>query len=350
MTSIMAGEIFEQPDALARTFAALRPLSRDVRTLALARPQVLFSARGSSANAATYGRYLAEICAGRAAAALAPSVATIYRRRVDLRHALVVCVSQSGETLEIVESLSWARACGAATLAITNVRDSALAQMADLTLLTMAGPEVAVPATKTFTTQLAAMVVLAGALAPDTVFLDAECDRVPDAVAELIHRRRGVEDAVAALLDRARLLVSGRGLTNAVASELALKLEETCLQPVIGGSYADLLHGPIAIVNDQSAAIVVAPRESPVLSGLHRLVLGLRARGALVVALGGDALLAHEADVAVAGPDLTEPLAPIGLAVAGQMLVERLACELGLDPDAPRGLRKVTQTDAGEPA
>jgi glucosamine--fructose-6-phosphate aminotransferase (isomerizing) len=126
-----------------------------------------------------------------------------------------------------------------------------------------------------------------------------------------------------------------------------LKLKETCLRTAVGGSYADLLHGPIVVIDDHSAAIVVAPGEGPVLSGLKRLVPDLRSRGALVVGIGGDAALVDAVDVAVSGPDLSEPLAPIGLVVAGQLVVEELARELGMNPDAPRGLRKVTQTDAG---
>jgi glucosamine--fructose-6-phosphate aminotransferase (isomerizing) len=157
-----------------------------------------------------------------------------------------------------------------------------------------------------------------------------------------------VAEAVRALLDRPRTLVTGRGLTYAVAAELALKLEETCLRPVPGLSCADLQHGPIAIVDGQTAAIVIAPREGPVLSGLTGLVPDLRSRGAVVVGIGGDACLAQRADIAVAGPDLPEVLAPIGLVVPGQLLAEGLARGLGLDPDKPPGLRKVTQTDVEE--
>ncbi|MBB3043577.1 glucosamine--fructose-6-phosphate aminotransferase (isomerizing) [Nocardioides soli] len=343
MTTMMREEILEQPAAIARTVAALRPRTDDVRRLAVGRRQVLFAARGSSDNAATYGRYLTEIVAGRAAAALAPSVATAYRRRVDLGHALVVCLSQSGETAELVETLAWARTCGAATVAVTNVGDSALARGADLALVTAAGPERAIPATKTFTAQLVAMALLADALAP-TPGAVRGIERVPDAVAELVRGRSGIERAVDVLLGRPRTLVTGRGLGYAVAAELALKLEETCLRPVPGLSYADLRHGPIAIVDDRVAAIVVAPRDGPVLAGLTGLVPELRSRGAAVVGIG----LAAGVDAHVAGPDLPEILAPIGLVAAGQLVVEGLARGLGLDPDAPRGLRKVTQTDPEE--
>lgn len=347
MSTVMLEEILEQPAAISRTLTALRPLTDDVRRLAHGRSQVLFAARGSSDNAAIYGRYLCEVVAGRAAAMVAPSLATVYRRRVDLAHALVVCVSQSGETSEMVQTLVWARHCGAATLAVTNVVDSSLAREADLALVTEAGHERAIPATKTFTAQLVAMAILAKALAPDSTAL-SDIERVPDAVAGLLRRRTGVTQAVDALFHRPRTLVTGRGLTFAVVAELALKLEETCLRPVPGLSCADLQHGPIAIVDGQTAAVVVAPREGPVLSGLSGLVPDLRSRGAVVVGIGGDARLAHDADIAVAGPDLPESLAPVGLVVAGQLIAEGLARSLGLDPDAPPGLRKVTQTDVAE--
>jgi glucosamine--fructose-6-phosphate aminotransferase (isomerizing) len=299
---------------------------------------VLFAARGSSDNAATYGRYLVEVVAGRAAGSIAPSIATTYRRPLDLRHALVVGVSQSGETTEQVEVLRWARACGAATLAVTNVGGSSLERGADLALVTDAGPERAVPATKTFTTQLVAMAVLARALDPERSAL-ADLDRVPDVVARILDRRTGVDRAVEALADRPRIVVTGRGLTHAVAAEMALKLEETCLRPVLGLSYADLRHGPIAVVDDQTTVVVVAPQDGPMVHGLTRLLPDLRSRGARVVGLG------IGGDVHVAGPDLPETLAPIGLVAAGQLVVEGLANALGLDPDAPRGLQKVTQTD-----
>lgn len=345
----MLEEILEEPAAIARTLSALRPMADEVRRLADGRTQVLFAARGSSDNAATYGRYLCEIDAGRAAAALAPSVATAYRRRVDLGHALVVCISQSGATSELVETQEWARGCGAATVAVTNVRDSPLAGTADVALVTEAGPERAIPATKTFTTQLVAMTVLAGALGPDRAGV-SDVERVPGAVAEVIRRRSGVEQAVEVLLGRPRTFATSRGLAYAVACELALKLEETCLRPVRGLSYADLRHGPIAVVDDRAAAVVVAPRDGPVLGGLTRLVPDLRSRGAAVVGIGGDEDFGRGVDVAVAGPALPEALAPIGLVVAGQLVVEALARGLGLDPDSPRGLHKITQTDLEEPA
>ena len=345
MQTIMGREIAEQPAAIAATLQALRPLRAQIEELGRKREQILFVARGSSDNAAVYGRYLLEVHAGRIASMSAPSVATHYRRNLDLRHALVVCISQSGQTEEIVETQEWARACGAVTIAVTNVDGSPLARAADLALVTQAGPERAIPSTKTFTTQLTAVAVLATALAPDPRALDADLDRIPEEVGRLIAHRGGVDEAITLLSRTNEVLVSGRGLVYAAALETALKLEETCLRPVRGLSYADLRHGPIAIVDPQLAAIVIAAQDGPMLDGLTELLGDLRSRGALTVGVGGDPNFASAADVLVAGPDLPEMVAPIGLVVAGQLLAEGLSIALGLNPDAPRGLKKVTQTD-----
>lgn len=345
MPTIMAQEIAEQPAAIGATLDVLRRLRARIALLAGDRQQILLVARGSSDNAAIYGRYLLEVHAGRTASLAAPSVATHYRRELDLTGTLVVCISQSGRTEEIVQTQEWARHCGAATIAVTNVEGSPLAAAADLAMVTQAGPERAVPATKTFTTQLTAMAVLATALAPDPSALDPDLDRVPAQVERLLAARAGVDAAVTLLARTNEVLVSGRGLAYAAALETALKLEETCMRPVRGLSYADLKHGPIAIVDPQLVSIVVAAQDGPMLEGLTELLGDLSARRSLTVGVGGDAAFAAAADVSVAGPDLPEAVAPIALVVAGQLLAEGLARALGLNPDAPRGLSKVTQTD-----
>lgn len=350
MPTQMATEMAEQPDAVARTLDALMPLRGDLARLAEGRELVLFVARGSSDNAAVYGRYLLESYALHPAALAAPSIATHYRAKLDLSHAMVVAVSQSGGTQEIIETQEWAAQCGAATVAVTNVEGSQLAEAADLALVTQAGPELAVPATKTFSTQCAAMAVLGSALSPTPSALDADLARVPGEIARLLENRAGVDDAVDILATTHEVLVTGRGLTYGTALETGLKLEETCLRPVRGLSYADLRHGPIAIVDRQLVSVVLAPQDGPMLDGLVELETDLSSRGARTVGIGGDARFADQADAHVAGPDLPEPVAPVALVVSSQMVVEGLALALGLDPDAPRGLNKVTQTDPGADA
>ena len=236
---------------------------------------MLFAARGSSDNAAVYGRYLLGAHAGVRGSMAAPSLATHYGpdgqgAELDLEDTLVVSVSQSGATEEIVATQQWAARRGAATVAVANVPGSPLLRTADLALLTQAGPELAVPATKSYLAQLAAMVVLGTALAPEPTSLDADIARVPDAVARLVDSQEGVDEAAAALSASRHPLVSGRGLLMGTALEVALKLEETCLRPVRGLSYADLRHGPIAVVDDDVLAVLVSAADGPLTGGDDR--------------------------------------------------------------------------------
>lgn len=345
MTSLMRAEIAQQPDALRRTIDALLPRTAEIAKLAAETRQVLFIARGSSDNAAVYGRYLVESHAGRLATLAAPSIATTYRRRLDLSGVLAVAISQSGKTEEIVETLEWAAAGGARTVAVTNGEGSPLAEAAEVALITRAGDEKAVPATKTYTTQLAALSVLALGLGADVT--EDDLRRVPDEVAELIAATEASEALpriVAELADVPGAVVSGRGIAFGTALELALKIKEACYLHAMGLSYADLLHGPIAVVDAQTPALLVAADSGPTLPGTIALAERVRGAGAPAYGVGGGAGLAAACTAALPGPGLPEWVAPLGLIVPGQILVENLARRLGLDPDVPRGLNKVTQT------
>ncbi len=340
--SVMADEIAQQPDAVRRTLAALLPLRADVRALARGRRRVLLVARGSSDNAAVYARYLLEARAGVPTGLAAPSIATHYRARLDLTDTLAVAISQSGATAEIVDTLAWARACGAATVAVTNVEGSPLAKGADLPFVTRAGPERAVPATKTYLTQLAATAVLGDALGAR---VEEPLARVADEVEAALADPGRLDPAVELLHGAEHVVVSGRGMCLGTALETALKIEETCLVPVRGYSYADLRHGPISVVDPGVVAVLVAAQDGPMTGPVTELADDLRRRGAQVVGIGGDTPFARACDVHVAGPDLPEAVAPLGLIAPAQQLVERLSRALGLDPDSPRGLAKVTRTD-----
>lgn len=342
----MASEIAEQPAAARRTIDHLLPEGERLRELALGRRRVLLVARGSSDNAAIYGRYLLEVAAGIPAALAAPSVATHYRARLDLADTVVVSVSQSGATAEIVETQQWARECGAATVGVTNVAGSPLAAAADVALVTQAGPELAVPATKTYLTQLVALAVLADALSAEGG-LAADLARVPDAVEGLLDA--DVADASEALAAADRVVVSGRGLLLGTALETALKMEETCLRPVRGYSYADLRHGPISVVSEGLVAVLVGAATGPLAEPMADLVRDLQGRGARVLGIGGTPSFAGLCDLHLAGPDLPETVEPIASVVPAQLMIEQMARRLGLDPDNPRGLNKVTQTEFTSP-
>jgi glucosamine--fructose-6-phosphate aminotransferase (isomerizing) len=342
----MRTEIGEQATALRATLDALLPRVAEVGLLGRETRQVLFIARGSSDNAAVYGSYLVQTHTGRLATLASPSIATTYKKKIDLSGVLAVAISQSGKTEEIVETLDWAAGCGARTVAVTNGEGSPLAEAAQVALVTQAGEELAVPATKTYTTQLAALAVLGIGLGAEADIADLR--RAPDEVDRLIAATEGsaaLPEIVEGLAGVPGTVVSGRGIAYGTALELAIKLKEACYLHAMGLSYADLLHGPIAVVDDDTPAILVAADSGPTLPGTVALADRVTAAGAKAYGIGGGRALAEASTCALPGTDLPEWVAPLALIVPGQLLTEALARRLGIDPDVPRGLGKVTQTD-----
>jgi glucosamine--fructose-6-phosphate aminotransferase (isomerizing) len=234
---------------------------------------------------------------------------------------------------------------GARTLAITNVPDSPLAAAAQETLPLHAGPERAVAATKTFTNSVAALLLLAGALASSDD-LRAGAARLPGLVADVL---RG-EETIRARVERFRYLeecvVLGRGYCLSIAHELALKLREAAYVRAQPYAAPDFLHGPIASLDARQAVLAIAARGRS-LPSVHEAMAHARARGAEVVALGNAPEALDAADVGypvLPDADCPEWLAPVPIMVAGQIFVHALALLKGIDPDRPRGLRKVTVT------
>jgi glucosamine--fructose-6-phosphate aminotransferase (isomerizing) len=153
-----------------------------------------------------------------------------------------------------------------------------------------------------------------------------------------------LDPIVSELADVQGVVVSGRGFASSAALELALKLKEACYLHAMGLSYADLLHGPIAVVDERTPAIIMAADSGPALDGAVALAGRVTGAGARAYGIGGGPALAGVSSLALPGPRLPEWLAPIGLIVSGQLLTEALARRLGINPDTPRGLSKVTQT------
>lgn len=342
--TLMLEEISEQPTTIAATIEALRPDLPALRALALDCRSVVFYARGSSDTAAVYGRYLCEIEARVPCSLGAPSIATLYDGRPDLRDTLAVVVSQSGRTGEMVAVAEWARRQGARTLAITNGTQSPLADAVDHALITRAGTERAIPATKTHTAQLTAIAILAAALAPDSSTLLAALADVPAAAGRVIEARTPIERAATAIADANALVVTGRAFTMSSALEIALKAQETCGLPAFGMSAADLQHGPQAIERSSVPVLVIAATTGVTLPTLTACAATARGRGSVVVTIGGDERLRGMSDVAIEVPVLAETVAPIVAVISGQLLVEALARSRGADADRPPGLSKVTQT------
>src|SRR5215203_1075375 len=341
----MLEEIAQQPEALARTIAEER--TKVARLGASLRQQdvdlIVLVARGSSDNAALFGRYLLEVTTGIPVALAAPSVNTLYGARLRLEHAVVIGVSQSGEGEDINRVLSDARAGGAlCTVGITNEPDSSMTKVVDETLLTHGGRERSVAATKTFTGQLLHFYMLAEALADPPTQLGFEA--IPDFAAQALELRPQIEQMVERYVFMENCVVVGRGLIYANAFEMALKLMETCYVVAERFSSADFLHGPLAMVERHFPVFLFAP-PGVMLPDVKSLIERLRELHAETLAITSDIDAARMCTQSIVmSPKIDEFLAPIPYIVPGQLFAALLAEAKGLDPDAPRSLSKVTRT------
>jgi glutamine---fructose-6-phosphate transaminase (isomerizing) len=336
---LMAAEMREQPAVLARL---VKRFEDDVARVRAAVPHplagVVFVARGSSDNAAVYGRYLAELAAGRPAGLAAPSVHTLYGAPIDASGYLAVALSQSGETPEIVTVCERLHAAGARTVGILNDANAPLASAVDALLTLDAGPERAVPATKTVTAQLLAAAAVAAALGP-VPFSDGDLASLPDAVTAVLDDPAPAQRLAAAWVGTAQLVVTARGLLYPAALEAALKIKETAGVLAEGLSAADLRHGPLAAV-DREVSVLALDGGGPPSADLRELAAVLRDRGARVAVCGAQA-----GDELPLPAQLPEALAVVTATVRAQQLALALAGARGRDADAPPGLSKVTATE-----
>ena len=341
--SLMLHEIAEQPEALAKTFREERAKVKRLAEFLKSRDVdlIVLVARGSSDNAALFGRYLLEICAGVPVSLSAPSVHTLYKAKLDLRRALVIGVSQSGEGEDINLVLENARRCGAYTVGITNEPASSMTGLVDETLLTHGGRERSVAATKTYTGQLLLFHMLAHALSGNIEFA---CDHVPDHAARALEHRSHIEELVERYVFMENCVVVGRGLIYANAYELALKLMETCYVVAERFSSADFFHGPLAIVERHFPVICFAP-PGLTLDGVKALLERLNELRADSLVITGDDETARKATRAIRmDASVGEFFAAIPYIIPAQLFAALLAQAKGLNPDSPRSLSKVTRT------
>lgn len=334
----MAREMAEQPARLRRLIERGEEIRARVRrTAPVPMHGTTIVARGSSDHAATYGRYLIETATGQPVSLAAPSLHTMYGIAARYEGQLVLAVSQSGRTPEIVTTLRDLVAGGGRGLAITNDTGSELAAAAGEVIELGAGEERAVPATKTVTAQMTAFAILASALGA-VPFSDAQLSGLPDEVEAVLADPAPAERAAERLQGCTRLVVVARGYLYGAAQEAALKIKETCALLADGLSSADLRHGPIAAVTDR-VPVLALDAPGPAHDDVRALAGELRGRGVTVLTLGGD-----PGDEIPLPPGVTEALAPIVAVVRAQQLARALALRLGHDPDSPQGLSKVTIT------
>ncbi len=255
----MLQEIAEQPAALRKTIAEERAKVARLGTSLKQRDidLIVLVARGSSDNAALFGRYLLEITTGIPVSLSAPSVHTLYQAKLNLKHALVIGVSQSGEGEDINRVLENARAGGAFTIGITNEPASSMVKLVEETLLMHGGRERSVAATKTFTGQMLLFYMLSSALAKDGRAIDYQS--IPDLAERALEQKPAIVELVQRYVFMENCVVVGRGLAYANAYEFALKLMETCYVVAERFSSADFLHGPVAMIERHFPVILFAP-------------------------------------------------------------------------------------------
>jgi len=351
----MRDEIRQQPAAIERTLNAEWKRAEKLRQHFERHPVrlIVLAARGTSDNAAQFGRYLLEICTGIPVSLAAPSVVTLYQSRIDWKDAVVVAISQSGESTDTNLVLERAKAAGAFTIGITNESESTLARLAAHAFLVRAGKEKSVAATKTYTGQLTCMYLLAYALGAPIKLADLQ--QLPVWTSAALKLEDEIRERAQRYCFMRHAVCIGRGLNYSNSFEFALKLMETCYVVAERFSSADLLHGPIAMLEASFPAFLFCPPGvtwKPMCELLEKLRT-IKAEALLITDRG------NKDATALQGPSQTLLTIPVSLArkgrlpedlytpipyiVPAQLFAASLAEAKHLDADRPRTLSKVTQ-------
>ncbi|MCA9951842.1 MAG: SIS domain-containing protein [Anaerolineales bacterium] len=338
-------EIHAQPAALSLLLASekenIQVLAQEIKKRNIS--YVVIAARGTSDNAGRYAQYVLGAHNGLMVALATPSLFSIYGQPPQLGNALVIGISQSGKSPDIVSVVAEARKQGALTAVLTNETASDLAAQGDFVIGLHAGTELAVAATKTYTTELTAIAMLSVALSEDRK-LQEELGEIVTAVDSTLT----MFNPIAAVVQRYRYMeqsvIIGRGFNYATAFEMALKMKELTYTIVEPYSSADFEHGPMALIEPGFPVIVIAP-QGKMLHKLTGFIQKLRDREAEVIAISDSAQTLALARIPLALPrSVPEWLSPITTIVPGQMFAMLLAHARDYDIDAPRGLNKVTET------
>lgn len=335
----MRREILEIPAAVDRLLTkGARNTARTASALRDLNPAYFVSvARGSSDHVATFFKYASELLMGTPVASVGPSVASIYQRQLKLKGSVCVSVSQSGKSPDIVEMARMARTAGALAIAFTNEQDSPLARVSDHTLDLHAGPELSVAATKTFVNSTVAALSLLAEWSDDAQLRGA-INKLPDVLARAV--MEDWPEVRTALANRNSLFCLGRGPSYAISNEAALKFKETCQLHAESYSSAEVLHGPVSIVDTGFPVLALAAQDAAE-TALVQVADQIAEKGATVFVTSPKSTTARALPVIRTGHPLTDPIALIATFYA---MVETIAVSRGINPDTPRHLKKVTET------
>lgn len=340
----MRTELGESPDVVARLLdRAVGPVS-DVARLVRERDVdlVLIAARGTSDHAAIYAQYVLGARNGLPVALAAPSLTSVYGRPPRVRNALVIGISQSGRSPDVVAVLDDARRQGAVTVALTNDPGSELAGAAAHLIELDAGPERAVAATKTYVAEVALLAMLSAAISGDDPSM-TEIRALPGVMHLALEAEADIAAIAARWAPEDRCAVLARGFQYATAREWALKLKELAYVLADPYSGADFEHGPIALVEAEFPVLAVATA-GPLLADMRALLGRLSEARARLLVLSDDPALRALGDGIPVPAGVPEWLAPIVTILPAQLFAYHLARARGLDTEAPRSISKVTLT------
>ncbi len=339
-------EIYEQPQILNHLYSTqmgnISEIAKEIKTWD---PNFMFiAARGTSDNAGRYANYLMGAYNRLPLALATPSLFTYYKRPPRLNHALVVGISQSGMSPDIVSVIKEGRQQGCKTLVITNTAGSPLSDQSDYVIDILAGPEKAVAATKSYTAELMAIAMLSVCLADDPKRKE-ELERVPEWVSQMLELDNYIESFIQRYNYMDKCVVLGRGFNYSTTFEWSLKIKE--LTYVIAEPYssADFLHGPIALIAKGFPIFAVAP-DGEVFDTLKELLVQLKneMQAELVIISDRQDVL-DLAQVPIKLPaGIPEWLSPIISIIPGQLFAYHLAKSKGLNTEAPRSIHKITET------
>ncbi|MFC1959576.1 SIS domain-containing protein [Chloroflexota bacterium] len=342
--TLLEQEITQQSGTIARLLMVENEaVTRIAAAIKAAKPRfVLIVARGSSDNAAIYGKYVLGAYAGLPVALAAPSITTYYGQMPDVHDALVIGISQSGQGEDVRVVVEQARAQGAVTLGVTNDPESPLAQAAEYCIPLHAGEEKSLAATKTFTAQLTVMAMLAAHLSGDEQMRE-DLAYLPDWVGHTVQLSSGVPRLAERYRYMPHCITLGRGFNYATAFELALKLKELTYIGATPYSSADFRHGPIAQIEGGFPTLCVAP-DGIILDDMLDLMRNLREREAELIVISNNDAALELAQTPLPIPAVPEWLSPIVAVIPGQLFAFGLSMAKGYDVDHPRTLNKVTIT------
>lgn len=338
----MYSEISQTPDVFLRLINSEKQFERAAEEIKSRKiTNVIILARGTSDNAGHYLKFLIEVRLGLPVGLASPSSVSIYGAKVDFKDTLAIALSQSGKSPDLLAFASASKVGGALLIAMTNNSDSPLAKVGDIHIDLSAGPEIAVAATKSYSAELLASLLL----------VDTWIGNKGEARSHLVDSSRKCLsnisdlDSFADSLDaRREIVVIGRGYAYANAKELALKIQETSYIPVQGLSSADYQHGPIATLNKNSQVIVLSPSGIP-REALEDSIVRIRQSQPEIIWIGSNKLATKDERVILGASLESEEESTIIDAALIQYLALSFAVKNGFNPDSPRGLSKVTLTN-----